>query len=524
MLRLIKAKLIMANLFELKTGRVKYSIFFKRSTFLYVQAIHILYLYIIFLESNVQIPVLSSILSFSLYLCLLYGCVCDSPNRITPMNVYLLAALLRIGIGSAFFSYVQSIGLSGYLSLGPRDTSRSIANGYFLVMLGDWFFIAGYYMKWRPSKSIPLYLRTFSSSQLDSIKLAIFFTLLISISIKFMFAVGLPIHKLGAVANRLNTWGLPSVVFIMLAYRGYTQGRIKFYLTISILIITAYNLYLGFNSYMKSDIFVPILPFIVYGLGFSRKINLAGKVRWQKGKIAAYSSIGMLCLLVIFSYSQDRRGEFDRDNKGQIVGDSPDIIPFLFESITKTFTGEFLSEKNLKDEKGVFSIISRANTIVPSAWAYQYVQDFGTMEMETIYDGFIAIIPRILWPEKPLIATGRKVAVLLGQAENVETATTSTGIPIAASFYWNGGYFTLIIGMFVAGILYSIAWNWFSPQILYNPFACIACFYLYSESYRGFESATDGGIAYFAYLGLVFFPLSQFYHRYRKGSILKSYL
>jgi hypothetical protein len=120
----------------------------------------------------------------------------------------------------------------------------------------------------------------------------------------------------------------------------------------------------------------------------------------------------------------------------------------------------------------------------------------------------VALIPRAVWPDKPMIAAGRKIAVMLGQARDVETATTSTDAgSMAGALFLNYGWTSLVIGMFGNGALLCLLWRWTARYILINPFAALTAMMLYVAAGRYFASAADGNIAFYITIFVLYLPL-----------------
>lgn len=72
---------------------------------------------------------------------------------------------------------------------------------------------------------------------------------------------------------------------------------------------------------------------------------------------------------------------------------------------------------------------------------------------------FTAFIPRFLWSEKPVLDVGRKFAVeYWNQPINVQNSIAPTAI---GELYWNFGLIGVLIGMFLLGVIYRIAYLYF---------------------------------------------------------------
>lgn len=91
---------------------------------------------------------------------------------------------------------------------------------------------------------------------------------------------------------------------------------------------------------------------------------------------------------------------------------------------------------------------------------------------ETLKYFFIAWAPRILWPEKPIIDTGRWFAInFFNQPPEVQNAMAIMNI---GELYLNFHVLGIILGMFFLGIIYKIAYLYF---IKYNKASGISIFF-----------------------------------------------
>lgn len=70
-----------------------------------------------------------------------------------------------------------------------------------------------------------------------------------------------------------------------------------------------------------------------------------------------------------------------------------------------------------------------------------------------------ALIPRVVWPDKPVVSQGAWFAVYLGFAESESTTTSVWGITAPGELYWNFGIPGLVLGMLLIGSLMGGLWN-----------------------------------------------------------------
>ncbi len=87
----------------------------------------------------------------------------------------------------------------------------------------------------------------------------------------------------------------------------------------------------------------------------------------------------------------------------------------------------------------------------------------------TMTDLYYAFIPRILWPEKPVVSRGAWFTTYLGMAPSEAEATTSTGMTTFGEWYWNFGIPGVIVGMFLTGALLSGLWRLAGSNPIHDP-------------------------------------------------------
>ena len=87
------------------------------------------------------------------------------------------------------------------------------------------------------------------------------------------------------------------------------------------------------------------------------------------------------------------------------------------------------------------------------------VRESGFMMGGTMSYVFYMFVPRILWPDKPVVSRGSWFTYYLGLADSPAWAGTSTGESAQGELYWNFGLAGVIIGMLVIGSLLGALWR-----------------------------------------------------------------
>lgn len=104
----------------------------------------------------------------------------------------------------------------------------------------------------------------------------------------------------------------------------------------------------------------------------------------------------------------------------------------------------------------ILHFVHRAAPISSGLIVYGATQQFGHTGFATVENLFATFIPRIFWPDKPLIAPGSWFTWYIGHANTPEEATTSTGTPLASEFYMMFGWPSVILGMLLLGFVYRV--------------------------------------------------------------------
>lgn len=70
-----------------------------------------------------------------------------------------------------------------------------------------------------------------------------------------------------------------------------------------------------------------------------------------------------------------------------------------------------------------------------------------------------AFVPRMFFPDKPLLARGAWFTTYLGFSRSIEEATTATGQTATGEYYWNFGWPGVIAGMAFIGAFLGLLWR-----------------------------------------------------------------
>ncbi len=488
-----------------------------RALFLIFQAFNIA-AFSLYTDSVQHVPlVLSGLFTLILYGSFIYGIILRTDVSISPITLFMTASLFRLGIAPIFLVAAYQQGFSKEMFFVFFDPQEYIGKGYLLLLVGEWFFLAGYFLI--ESKVRKNSLKHPSHIMEDPQWFFKTGILLISLSwvLRLLYSLDVQFDSVGKLFGIILVYSSAAgFLFILRSMKEQTEfKRQKTILIVTLLIIA--ELSFALQSYMKSATIIVLLPIAIYYVNQLTIRGIRPKIRWKR--ILPIIFIAYFLIMVIFPYSQIRRMESWR---GTTSISDVDVIPYLTKALSASVPGTTAFRSGHRfPNKGVWTFFARNEWITISSWAVSQVEREGNIGGKTLKDGLISLIPRIIWREKPLIAAGRDFAVILGQSKSFETATTSTGLGLAASFYWNGGILLFVFGMFINGMLLSKSWQIFQSHIFINPVAMIVYVMLLHESLMQFESAFDGSIGYYAYIFIVFYPLMLVLDKFR-GNRLKS--
>lgn len=107
-----------------------------------------------------------------------------------------------------------------------------------------------------------------------------------------------------------------------------------------------------------------------------------------------------------------------------------------FDAVSRQLT------ERTRDSEDQSRAESRLDYLVPAAFAMnQYDSGF---KLDIIQNSAFAIIPRFIWPDKPILTTGNDVSYRMG-FQNVN----SIGVTVPADIYWNLGWLGLMLMFFI---------------------------------------------------------------------------
>jgi hypothetical protein len=128
----------------------------------------------------------------------------------------------------------------------------------------------------------------------------------------------------------------------------------------------------------------------------------------------------------------------------------------IIDSISKVRQG---GDTSMSINYQIDEFFNRQFEAVPVGFIVHEVREGGFMMGETMRYVFYMFIPRILWPDKPVVSRAGWFTYYLGLSESPASATTGTGQSAQGELYWNFGLAGVVIGMFFIGSLLGGLWR-----------------------------------------------------------------
>lgn len=178
---------------------------------------------------------------------------------------------------------------------------------------------------------------------------------------------------------------------------------------------------------------------------------------------------------------------------------------------------EGVNSKTVEANTSIYTEESKQNILERSSVLPQITNIVNLTETKGFYNGFAlsplitALIPRVLWPEKPLISLGSWFANEIGQSYEVEGQyTNSINMTIPGHLYLDFGLIGVCIGCFIFGWLLVLFWNSCEfYQSIYNLSGVVYGGYILIISLMGMGADLQIIVTFFSYY-LIFFALKKF--------------
>ncbi|MEO5937239.1 MAG: hypothetical protein ABIP81_08490 [Terriglobales bacterium] len=355
--------------------------------------------------------------------------------RVTPVSMYFVWQGFALG-PAAFYAATQiAAGVPTYVGM-HLALPEYLAKGYTIAVLGTLFLHAG--LQWMRPKTNPMDAPDPSARQVRTMLPMLFtlfcvgcFILGFSSSLAFLgilsgfFQFGghaallcftlIPSQRLG-VPEFVRTGVLLGGTALLALVS--TQSNSKFYLMLALLPLSFYVMQRkGLRKHLPAVSVVLLfiyLTVVAPAVSGSRLIRYRDKVPHTQALLDAFKL-----------YSPLATGRFDTSFYEE------QLETLLRRGFEASSVGVIAEEVDLK----------------------------GYIDGETFYQIRYVFIPRLLWPDKPMVVRGAWFTSYLGNSARESDSTTSIGMEAAGELYWNFGYSGVVIGMFVLGALFGALWR-----------------------------------------------------------------
>jgi hypothetical protein len=240
------------------------------------------------------------------------------------------------------------------------------------------------------------------------------------------------IPTLGAMLS--SGWTLMVVGLCLLVWYSYQRGarrQMLFWLAATAFLPFTTVITQGFLGYGTAAAVVVL----TFAAGFYRP-------RWQVA-IAAVLCV-YLGLSVYVTYMRDRN-----DIRETVWGG--ESFSRRLDKLTTTFSEAELFDIYSQEHLALIDIRLNQNYLVGAAVDYMANDRASFANGETIWQSILALIPRIIWPDKPFEAGGQ--GIVTKYTGIVFGENTSVGVGQVMEFYINFGYTGIVVGFLVMGII-----------------------------------------------------------------------
>jgi hypothetical protein len=109
---------------------------------------------------------------------------------------------------------------------------------------------------------------------------------------------------------------------------------------------------------------------------------------------------------------------------------------------------------------GSVAVLARLSTFNQLSQVVRITEQEGFYRGSTLAYVFYVFIPRVIWPDKPVIAPGRWFAEKLGRGRELEYGfSNAINMTIPGELYLNFGWPGVVLGMAGMGLLYHLLWQ-----------------------------------------------------------------
>lgn len=272
-------------------------------------------------------------------------------------------------------------------------------------------------------------------------------------------------------------------------------------------LIVALEIALVMDQGMKEAIIRPLVPYCVHLIIMYK----AGYKRFNSKTIVQVGLLSAFIIFFVFPYiSVFRTISYSTGKKWDQISTSEALAEYV-KYITKE--GKYANDT---EERGVGYMMSRAGSIGCNAFSIDYAKTKGTTPE---YLGLCAsaIIPRVIWRDKPPVVIGGMAYLLVTKnsnwlkAKGSEAYGCSVSLGYIGALYFSIGFWGAIIVICIQSLLLWYLWHFCKTRLLYNLVALWAFMTLVFLFLKDFEAFQDCGITFCVSSLLYIFICSKIY-------------
>lgn len=376
-------------------------------------------------------------------------------------NPFLLHLLLLFGTSGAIILLTGEVSNFG---LNPDYYSGVYTEGFLAVIIAILFFKAGNNLSLRRVRQLPRFmLLDWNYEKASRLALVFFvigfisFILLMQINGGIVFFIqNREYWRAGGLigqgyllfpATSLLTFSV-FIFFIANTHCGQKKGNAK--TIIALFVISLIPIYfLGFRSLLL----VPIIQFILLWHLLIKPLRTANFI---------FLFSALLILMLVLGIS--------RSIASNRLLELVDV-----QKILNTSGEEVLKALNRSSSMEVLPVVIKK---VDQTGEYQY-------GWRSVFEAATVIVPRIIWAEKPISSGERFTTYFFGRALDYERGTYKEywgGVSpsILSEFYWNFGWFGIVLGSFFLGRIMKLITSSFLKSV-HQPNALLAYLIIYTS-------------------------------------------
>jgi hypothetical protein len=232
-----------------------------RVLFLLFQAYHLAMLWLMVEPMRLETLMASAVLNIIAYGGLLFSEFRSSPAGLTPFMTYLIAGLLRIGLGAFHLAMIYASGFFYELRVGRFPVDADLLYGQFLLMAADWLLIASYCLVDRNLSVAAGMMMPQRHLSLRTAVLSIALCLAVGWFFKVLGVLGVSMVRTSFLPKLMATVLPVAASYLMLVF-SETQTRYKTLIRWSAYGFVLVDCALSLGGYMKSGVLIAGLPIV----------------------------------------------------------------------------------------------------------------------------------------------------------------------------------------------------------------------------------------------------------------------